>query len=103
MAEARLLGDALKIPGSPYSGGTRAIDAAGKGSFYSDLKAINMLGLNDEFIGNEPLGHFVCIRHDKFDPKYVFSKKPDLIASRVRGNLDLGFGLQLDKVSPSGL
>ena len=64
----------------PHS--TLAISAAGKVPFYSELPTIDMLGLNDRHIGkSKVITKKHRPGHSKFDPKYVLSKKPDLIAA----------------------
>jgi hypothetical protein len=86
------------------SGQVLAVDAAGKIPFFSDLTTIDMLGLNDHFIAHEPArpGTF-RVGHNKFDPEYVLSRHPDLIATWFDNEqLDLRFGLSRAKYERAG-
>ncbi|MEC4722909.1 hypothetical protein RY831_27500 [Noviherbaspirillum sp. CPCC 100848] len=77
-----------------HPGQTLAIDAAGKVPYFSNLTTIDMLGLNDKTIGKKKIdtGSFHA-GHNKFDPQYVLSKKPDLIAAWILPSLDMAWGL----------
>ncbi len=70
-----------------------AIDAAGKVPFFSGLRTIDMLGLNDEHIAHGDARSGFRIGHNKFDPRYVMARKPDLIAAWMKPNLDLWWGI----------
>jgi hypothetical protein len=64
-----------------YSEETIALNAAGAIPFYSGMKAIDMLGLNDRRIARsqpETMGEGVA-GHEKYDVEYVLSRRPGLI------------------------
>src|SRR5439155_5164561 len=65
-----------------YSGRLLAVDAAGKIPFYSGLPVVDMLGLNDEHIAPLPARFFEA-GHNKYDPDYVLSRRPDLLADWI--------------------
>jgi hypothetical protein len=79
-----------------------AIDAAGKVPFFSGLRTIDMLGLNDHYIAHIPARQ-AHVGHDKYDADYVLSRKPDLIATWIDDDtLDLRFGLTRLKYEKAG-
>jgi arabinofuranosyltransferase len=84
-----------------YSGRLLAVDAAGKVPFYSGLRTVDMLGLNDEHIAHLP-AHYFEAGHNKHDPDYVLSRRPDLIADWIDLRLDLRFGLTREKYERAG-
>jgi len=84
-----------------YAGRLLAVDAAGKVPFYSGLRAVDMLGLNDEHIAHLPAGFFEA-GHNKYDADYVLSRRPDLIADWIDPRLDLRFGLSREKYERVG-
>ncbi len=94
-----LLGEYL---GEHHSGQVLAIDAAGKVPFYSRLETIDMLGLNDETIGHMPVEEFLAAGHTKFDPEYVFSRSPDLIAAWLNPDLNMDWGLDRARYEVEG-
>lgn len=57
-----------------------AVNAAGIVPYVSRLRTLDMLGLNDEHIAHhrQRLGQGV-IGHEKYDAKYVLSRRPDII------------------------
>ncbi len=62
---------------------TLAIDAAGSVPYFSGLRSIDMLGLNDAYIAHmsvRGMGRGVP-GHEKFDPAYVYAKSPTWIAT----------------------
>lgn len=64
-----------------------AVDAAGAIPFYSGLRSIDMLGLNDAHIArhhDEEFGHGVQ-GHELGDGAYVLSREPDVIVAGVLG------------------
>jgi hypothetical protein len=68
--------------GKHYKGKLLASDAAGKIPFYSGLRTIDMLGLNDRYIARiKPT--FFEVGHNKYDADYVLSLCPDLIVNWV--------------------
>ncbi|MDN6855248.1 hypothetical protein QO207_01510 [Pseudomonas sp. CAN2814] len=76
-----------------------AIDAAGKVPFYSGLPSLDLLGLNDRHIGRRtmPANIKFFTAHSKFDPDYVLSRNPELIASWVLPSLDLAWGMTQER------
>ncbi len=83
-----------KFLGMKYPGETLAVDAAGKIPYFSGLKTIDMLGLNDKHIGKmAPQAALFRPGHLKFDPQYVLSRKPQLIAAWIAPTMDLYWGL----------
>lgn len=91
-----------------HAGQTLAIDAAGKVPFYSGLQTIDLLGLNDPVIAHETSAYFLP-GHNKFDPDYVLSREPDLIAAWMApcdgdrcDRLDMILGLSEDKYAAAG-
>lgn len=73
--------------GREHPGALLAVDAAGKIPFFSGLRAIDMLGLNDARIGHGESSDdaYFNVGHSKSDLPYVLSRQPDLIAVWVRG------------------
>ncbi len=77
-----------------------AVDAAGAIPFYSKLRAVDMLGLNDAHIArhhDESFGHGVQ-GHELGDGAYVLSREPDIIVASVLGSSRLAFrgGREMD-------
>jgi arabinofuranosyltransferase len=90
------------------AGQTLAIDAAGKVPFYSGLETIDILGLNDPVIAHEQSAYFLP-GHNKFDPDYILSRRPDLIAAWMApcdgdgcDSLDMILGMSEDKYVAAG-
>lgn len=90
------------------AGQTLAIDAAGKAPFFSGLETIDMLGLNDPVIAHEQSAYFLP-GHNKFDPDYVLSRRPDLIAAWMApcagdrcDKLDMILGMSEEKYAAAG-
>jgi len=79
-----------------------AIDAAGKVPFFSGLRTIDMLGLNDEHIAHLDARPSFRVGHNKFDPDYVLGRTPDLIAAWMRPNLDLYWGIDRVRYTRAG-
>lgn len=79
-----------------------AIDAAGKVPFFSGLRTIDMLGLNDEHIAHGDARSGFRIGHNKFDPDYVMGRTPDLIAAWMKPNLDLWWGIDRARYTRGG-
>jgi hypothetical protein len=83
-------------------GRTLAVHAAGKIPFFSGLKTLDMLGLNEPVIARKPVDFFMP-GHNKYDADYVLAKKPDLITSFIDpADLDLYSGLWRDKYEKAG-
>lgn len=59
-----------------------AVDSAGCIPFFSGLPALDMLGLNDAFLGHHPpssFGNTGSIGHELGNGAYVLAQKPDLV------------------------
>ena len=71
-----------------------AIDAAGKVPYFSKLKTIDMLGLNNKDIGKMKVdGKKFVAGHTKYNVDYILSKKPDIIAAWIYQNEDMTWGI----------
>ena len=83
--------------GDRYQGKLLASDAAGKIPYYSGLRTIDMLGLNDRHIARiQPT--FFEVGHNKYDADYVLSLCPDLIVTWIKDlDVNLRRGLTRDK------
>jgi len=89
------LGKFLKLAPRDY---TLAIGAAGKVPYYSQLKTIDMLGLNNKEIGKMDVNDRVFnAGHTKFNADYILSLKPNLIAAWIHPNQDQGWGITKEK------
>jgi hypothetical protein len=88
-----------------HPGKVIAVGAAGKIPFYSDLRTIDMLGLNDVHIAHGPPALPLSRSkpgHMKFDPDYVLSKAPDLILGWMGPDRNLALGLPRRKYEGAG-
>ncbi|MFA6197079.1 MAG: hypothetical protein WC656_10600 [Sulfurimonas sp.] len=89
------LGKFLKVAPKDY---VLAIDAAGKVPYYSELKTIDMLGLNNKEIGKMKVNdRDFHAGHTKFNADYTLSLKPHLIAAWMDVNQDQGWGIMKEK------
>ena len=79
---------------------TIALNPSGAIPYYSDRRAIDMLGLNDAHIAHETIGTMGTRRagHEKGDGAYVLSRKPELI---LIGNVWVDENKQVTKINPS--
>jgi hypothetical protein len=70
-----------------------AVDAAGAIPFYSRLRSLDMLGLNDAHIARQRDDRFGegTQGHELGDGAYVLSREPDLIVAKRLGNNRLAF------------
>jgi hypothetical protein len=92
-----------KFLGEKYPGRTMAIGPLGKISFFSDLYAMDMLGLADPVIAHMPtITNQYEPGHIKFNPDYILSRKPDLIVAECIVTRDLGLGLTRAKYEQAG-
>jgi arabinofuranosyltransferase len=92
-----------KFLGAKYAGQTLATSAIGKMPFFSGLYTIDMLGLIDPVIAHGPIASKgYDPGHVKFDPDYVLSRKPDLIADWIVPSLDMSYGLARAKYERAG-
>ncbi len=70
-----------------------AVDAAGAIPFYSALRSLDMLGLNDAYIArrrSKSFGHGIQ-GHELGDGAYVLSREPDIIVANRLGSGHLAF------------
>lgn len=74
-----------------------AVDAAGKIPYYSELPTLDMLGLNDRFIGRKEMNTPFLTAHSKYDPDYVLSRNPGLITAWIDENRNMAWGLSREK------
>lgn len=58
---------------------TVAVHVAGAIPYESRLRAIDMLGINDEHIAHSPVQRTFFTGHEKYDSAYVLSRRPELI------------------------
>ncbi len=71
-----------------------AIDAAGKVPYFSKLKTIDMLGLNNKDIGKMKVdGKKFVAGHTKYNPDYTLSLSPNIISAWIHNNQDVAWGL----------
>ncbi len=88
--------------GERYPGRYLAVDAAGKIPYFSGLRTLDMRGLTDRHIARvEPEG-WDGPGHNKKDPDYVLSRRPDLITGWLQPNRDLVLGLDQRKYTEAG-
>jgi len=85
--------------GQKHPGKLLAVTAVGKIPYFSDLRTVDMLGLNDFYLARKKVDFFGEPAHNKFDFDYVLSRKPDLIVARVvdLNSLDLSFDIKEEK------
>jgi len=88
--------------GERHPGQTIAVDAAGKIPYFSNLYTIDMLGLNNEHIAHLDKTGDYFPGHSKYDPAYVLSREPDLIAAWLRTDLGLQYGLDSETYDTAG-
>lgn len=92
-----------KFLGEKYPGKSLATGAVGKIPFFSGARTIDMLGLTDPVIAHEePASREFDPGNVKFDPDYVLSRKPDLIANWIRPDGDLAYGLTKSRYERAG-
>lgn len=92
-----------KFIGQRYPGKSLATGAIGKIPFFSGARTIDMLGLTDTVIAHEePASTEFDPGAVKFDPDYVLSRKPDLIADWISPDGDLAYGLSRSKYTSAG-
>ncbi|MFN8527854.1 MAG: hypothetical protein U0670_04505 [Anaerolineae bacterium] len=78
-----------------------AVDAAGKIPYFSDLATIDMLGWNDRTIARTPPSANVT-GHARYNPVYVLSRQPDLIAAWIDSDLNVAYGLTRERYETAG-
>jgi hypothetical protein len=72
-----------------------AIDGAGKVPYVTGMPTVDILGLNDLYLGHKVTTFFV-VGHNKYDAAYVMRRRPNLIAAWLdmgATSLDLDWGL----------
>lgn len=75
-----------------------AVDAAGKVPFYSKLRTLDMLGLNDKVIGKMDAANIrFAAGHNKFDATYTLSKKPHLLATFIHPDFNMLYDVDREK------
>ena len=68
-----------------------AVDAAGCLPYFSGLPSLDMLGLNDAYLGHHPpadFGETTSLGHELGDGSYVLAQKPDLVIFCLPGGGD---------------
>jgi hypothetical protein len=86
-----------------YPGKSVATAAIGKIPFFSGATTIDILGLIDPVIAHGPVvAKDFQTAHLKYDPDYVLSRKPDLIAEWINDAGDLRYGLSKSKYQEAG-
>lgn len=86
-----------------YPGKSVATGAIGKIGFFSGSTTIDMLGLIDPVIAHGPvIAKDFQTAHLKYNPDYVLSKKPDVIADWINDAGDLKYGLTRSKYQGAG-
>ena len=90
--------------GERHPGEILASDAVGKVPYFSGMRTIDMLGLTDVHIAHRPpkLEGRRAPGHNKMDPGYVLSRRPDLIASWISYSLDMDWGLNREVYEDAG-
>ena len=90
--------------GKKYPGKTLAVGALGKMPYFSDLYAMDILGLADPVIAHMPAaGGVFEPGHEKYNADYTLSRRPDVIALNIYANQDLGIRFLAGKVSTGRL
>jgi arabinofuranosyltransferase len=72
-----------------HPGSLIAVDAAGKIPYYSNLRTIDIFGLNDVHIAHLPVSGAFRLGHNKTDTEYVLGRKPDCIVTYISDDLKL--------------
>jgi arabinofuranosyltransferase len=83
---------------------TIAIDAAGKVPYVTGMPAIDILGLNDLYLGHKA-ATFFAVGHNKYDADYVMRRRPKWVAAFLDMNasaVDLDWGLRESLYAPNG-
>ena len=84
-----------------HPGALLATGAAGKIPYFSRLETVDMLGLNDRHIAMTPPDG-ANPGHNKYDPDYVFARRPDVICTFLLPGGDLAFGITRARYEPLG-
>jgi hypothetical protein len=92
-----------KFLGNTYPGRTVAVEALGKILFFSDLYAMDMMGVADPVIAHmPPVTNYYEPGHIKFNSDYTLSRRPDLIVLEISPNRDMGLGMTRAKYEGAG-
>jgi arabinofuranosyltransferase len=81
-----------------------AIDGAGKVPYVTDMPTVDILGLNDLYLGHKATAFFV-VGHNKYDADYVMRRRPNLIAAWLDMGataIDLDWGLHQTLYAKNG-
>ena len=79
-----------------------AVDAAGKIPYFSGLRTIDMLGLNDRHIASIEGVAYRRPGHSKTDHDYVLARQPDLIAAWRTRDYDITWKLDRERYLAAG-
>lgn len=90
-----------KFLAEQHPGQLLATGAAGKIPFFSGLRTIDTLGLNDHHIART-MAKGTIPGHGRFDMDYVFGRQPDLIAEHAYGDGDLVWGFSREVYEARG-
>ena len=87
--------------GERYPSATIAVASAGKIPYFSGLRTLDMLGLNDKHIAKmEVDSKSFDYGMEKHDPNYVLGKAPDLISAWMDADLNMEWGLTRSVYEP---
>lgn len=88
--------------GERFPNAVVAAEAIGKTPYFSRLYTIDMLGLCDAHISKLPPVRRATPGHEKSDPEYVLSRKPDLIVGHLMTDLAVRPDLSQERYSAAG-
>lgn len=88
--------------GERYPNALLAAETVGKIPYFSRLRTIDMLGLCDAHISKLPPVRHASPGHEKSDPAYVLSRRPDVIAGRLMPDLTVRPDLSAEMYSAAG-
>lgn len=88
--------------GQNFPGALLAAEAVGKTPYFSRLRTIDMYGLCDAHIAKLPPVREASPGHEKSDPAYVLSRKPDLIVGHLLPNMTVRPDLSEEMYAAAG-
>lgn len=88
--------------GEKYPNALLAAEAVGKTPYFSRLRTIDMLGLCDAHIAKLPPVRHSIPGHEKSDPAYVLSRRPDVIVGHLLPNLTVQPDLSQEMYAAAG-
>lgn len=88
--------------GEKYPDALLAAEAVGKTPYFSRLRTIDMLGLCDAHIAKLPPVRHATPGHEKSDPAYVLSRRPDVIVGHILPNFAVNPDLSAKMYSEAG-